>query len=62
MQNTAVVSRHKNREAFQYFSQSFSTYRMKDLQTQEQRGAANGISMTLMSFFKGVAPAAAGTL
>ncbi|OQU86703.1 hypothetical protein SORBI_3003G131600 [Sorghum bicolor] len=30
--------------------------------TQEQRGVANGISMTLMSLFKGVAPAAAGIL
>ncbi|OEL14183.1 Protein ZINC INDUCED FACILITATOR-LIKE 1, partial [Dichanthelium oligosanthes] len=28
--------------------------------TQEQRGVANGISVTLMSLFKGVAPAAAG--
>ncbi|OQU86706.1 hypothetical protein SORBI_3003G131800 [Sorghum bicolor] len=30
--------------------------------TQEQRGVANGISVTLMSLFKGVAPAAAGIL
>ncbi|RLN25659.1 putative peptide/nitrate transporter [Panicum miliaceum] len=29
---------------------------------QEQRGVANGISVTLMSLFKGVAPAAAGIL
>uniref|UniRef100_A0A0D9Y6T4 Major facilitator superfamily (MFS) profile domain-containing protein n=1 Tax=Oryza glumipatula TaxID=40148 RepID=A0A0D9Y6T4_9ORYZ len=30
--------------------------------TQEQRGVANGISVTLMSIFKAVAPAAAGIL
>ncbi|XP_023157174.1 probable peptide/nitrate transporter At3g43790 [Zea mays] len=30
--------------------------------TQEHRGIANGISVTLMSLFKGVAPAAAGIL
>ncbi|KAK8451998.1 hypothetical protein SEVIR_5G038100v4 [Setaria viridis] len=30
--------------------------------TQEQRGVANGISVTIMSLFKGVAPAAAGIL
>nr|CAB3476925.1 unnamed protein product [Digitaria exilis] len=30
--------------------------------TQEQRGVANGISVTLMSMFKAVAPAAAGIL
>ncbi|XP_021311794.1 protein ZINC INDUCED FACILITATOR-LIKE 1 [Sorghum bicolor] len=30
--------------------------------TQKQRGAANGISVTLMSFFKAVAPAGAGIL
>ncbi|KAK3163424.1 hypothetical protein QOZ80_1AG0003470 [Eleusine coracana subsp. coracana] len=30
--------------------------------TQEQRGVANGISVTLMSLFKAVAPAAAGVL
>nr|TKW12460.1 hypothetical protein SEVIR_5G037200v2 [Setaria viridis] len=30
--------------------------------TQEQRGVANGISVTLMSMFKAVAPAAAGSL
>ncbi|GJN37979.1 hypothetical protein PR202_gb26984 [Eleusine coracana subsp. coracana] len=30
--------------------------------TQEQRGVANGISVTLMSLFKAVAPAAAGIL
>ncbi|KAL6626365.1 hypothetical protein ACP70R_030091 [Stipagrostis hirtigluma subsp. patula] len=30
--------------------------------TQEQRGVANGISVTLMSMFKALAPAAAGTL
>ncbi|KAJ1283336.1 hypothetical protein BS78_03G120700 [Paspalum vaginatum] len=30
--------------------------------TQEQRGVANGISVTLMSLFKGVAPAAAGIM
>lgn len=29
---------------------------------QEQRGVANGISVTLMSIFKAVAPAAAGIL
>jgi len=35
---------------------------MKHVQTQEQRGVANGISVTLMSMFKAVAPAAAGIL
>ncbi|GJN06321.1 hypothetical protein PR202_ga24039 [Eleusine coracana subsp. coracana] len=35
---------------------------MKPMQTQEQRGVANGISVTLMSLFKAVAPAAAGIL
>ncbi|KAF0928283.1 hypothetical protein E2562_039396, partial [Oryza meyeriana var. granulata] len=30
--------------------------------TQEQRGVANGISVTLMSIFKAVAPAASGIL
>jgi hypothetical protein len=35
---------------------------MKQVQTQKQRGVANGISVTLMSLFKGVAPAGAGIL
>jgi hypothetical protein len=34
----------------------------KQMQTQKQRGAANGISVTLMSFFKAVAPAGAEIL
>lgn len=31
-------------------------------QKQHQRGAANGISMTLQSLFKAIAPACAGAL
>ena len=30
------------------------------IQPQDQRGAANGLSMTVMSLFKAVAPAGAG--
>lgn len=31
-------------------------------QSQEQRGAANGIAMTAMSFFKAIAPAVGGAM
>lgn len=32
------------------------------MKTQEKRGAANGISMTAMSLFKAIGPAAGGSL
>jgi len=35
---------------------------MVQVQPQKQRGAANGISVTVLSLFKGVGPAGAGTL
>uniref|UniRef100_A0A0E0DP72 Major facilitator superfamily (MFS) profile domain-containing protein n=1 Tax=Oryza meridionalis TaxID=40149 RepID=A0A0E0DP72_9ORYZ len=46
LQNTAVIL----------------TYPMEQVQTQKQRGAANGISVTLLSLFQGLAPAGAGIL
>ncbi|XP_021313321.1 protein ZINC INDUCED FACILITATOR 1 isoform X2 [Sorghum bicolor] len=41
---------------------SIVTYPMVQVQPQKQRGAANGISVTVLSLFKGVGPAGAGTL
>jgi hypothetical protein len=37
-------------------------YNLWMTQPQDQRGAANGISMTAMSFFKAIAPAAGGIM
>lgn len=67
LQNTAVVHISCLASLFvlihllyHFFSKSLLL--SQHVQTQEQRGVANGISVTLMSMFKAVAPAAAGTL
>jgi hypothetical protein len=72
LQNTAVVCTailFANLQAHHIIALSFeSLYLWSNfsgenmVQRQEQRGVANGISVTLMSIFKAVAPAAAGIL
>lgn len=44
------------------FSKAFFIDFHNTLQSQHQRGAANGISVTAMSIFKAVAPAGGGAL
>jgi hypothetical protein len=65
LQNNAVVCAYKFQSISIPFCGMYPTSMiLTDLcaiiQPQDQRGAANGLSMTVMSLFKAVAPAGAG--
>lgn len=60
MQNRAVVGSFSHIYLISHYVKFVECD--KSSQAQEQRGAANGLSMCSMSFFKTIGPAAGGSL